>query len=176
LGILVKTLYLLRHAKSSWDQPGLEDFARPLAPRGLKAAPRMGRYMRNQGLVPDLVLCSAALRAQQTWDMVAEALGHEVPVKSLRSLYMASPARILDIVRRQSDAAAGLLLVGHNPAFAGLVLRLAGPGSDKAALRAAQAKFPTAALAVIEFDRDTWSGLRENGGRLVRFATPKSLG
>ena len=171
----MKSLFLLRHAKSSWANPGLDDFDRPLNARGEKAAPKMAAYMRTHGLVPDLVLCSTARRAEQTWDLIDRSLDAGMPVKRLRGLYLASPSRLLEIIRRQSDAVARLLVVAHNPGMEVLAAALAGPGSDPGHLATAKTKFPTAALAVIRFDDDGWSGLSPGSGRLVDFAVPRLL-
>ena len=177
---MAKTILLLRHAKSSWRNPGLGDFDRPLNQRGSEAAPRMGRYMKQQGLVPDLVLCSAACRALQTWDLVAEALDAgssdaDIQVKRLRSLYLASPMRLLDALRRAPDEADSLLLIGHNPGMERLAARLSGAGSRPEALARLEAKFPTGALAELQSEAATWSDLTERSAKLTRFVVPREL-
>lgn len=171
----MKSLLLLRHAKSSWATPDLDDFDRPLNGRGEKAAPRMASYMRSQGLTPDLVLCSTAVRAQQTWDLVQRVLGDSIPVKHQRSLYLAAPSRLLEAIQDQADDVDRLLVVAHNPGMANLAVALAGPKSEPAARSALRAKFPTAALAVLTFNCDHWSEVAAGRGRLVDFATPRSL-
>ena len=90
----MKTVLLLRHAKSSWNHPSLGDFDRPLAPRGRKAAPRIARFMRAEGLIPDVVFCSAALRALETWALVAPGLDADVPLETLRDLYHGTPGQL----------------------------------------------------------------------------------
>ena len=169
------TLYLLRHAKSSWSNPELQDFDRPLNQRGKASAPKMAAYMRAQGLIPGLVLCSAARRARQTWDLVAETLEEEVPLKVYRSLYLASPARLLETLRRQPDGQSPIMMIGHNPGMERLAARLAGPGSDRGALAEVEAKFPTAALAEICFDETDWTRVSPGKGRLLRCVKPKAL-
>ncbi len=171
----MKTLLLLRHAKSSWDDPSLEDFDRPLAPRGEKAAPLMARYLRKMGLRPDLVLCSPALRARQTWSLVARSLDSKIEVKDMRGLYLSSPGRLLDAVRRAPNAASCVMLVGHNPGMENLAMALAGPSSDPPALAKLHAKFPTAALAEIEFEVAAWTNLARGEGCLKRFIRPQDL-
>ncbi|MGF1608211.1 MAG: histidine phosphatase family protein [Kiloniellales bacterium] len=171
----MKTLYLLRHAKSSWADDALADAERPLNRRGEQAAPRMGAYMHDKGWRPDLVLCSSAVRAQQTWALVAAQLGPELPVKHLKSLYLAAPSRLLDVIHRQPDGVGALLLVGHNPGLERLAGLLAGPGSRKRALAAFHDKFPTAALAVLTFETERWADAGEGGGRLTHFVTPREL-
>lgn len=172
---IMKTLLLLRHAKSSWDDPGLEDFDRPLAPRGEQAAPVMAGYLERKGLRPDLVLCSPAARARQTWALVAERLGNGIPVKELQGLYLGAPSRLLDAVRRAPDKVGCVLLVGHNPGMEHLAMALAGPGSKPKALAKLHAKFPTAALAEITFDAASWRDVGHGGGRLKRLVWPKDL-
>jgi phosphohistidine phosphatase len=176
---MARTLLLLRHAKSSWSDPALADFERPLNKRGQKAAPRMGAYLREQGLVPGLVLCSAARRAVETWALAGEALskGGTAPVRTkyLRSLYLAPPSRMLAALRRTPDEAESVLIVGHNPGFEHLALGLAGPGSKPEAQRHMEAKFPTAALAELRFEARRWRDVAPGTGKLVRFVTPKAL-
>jgi len=171
----MKTLLLLRHAKSSWDDPSLEDFDRPLAPRGEKAAPLMAAYLKKKELRPDLVLCSPAARARQTWSLVAQSLGDKVKVKELQGLYLGAPSRLLEAVRRAPDAAPCVMLVGHNPGMEHLAMALAGPSSKPKAMAKLHAKFPTAALAEIEFDAKSWKDLAHGTGRLKRLVQPKDL-
>lgn len=171
----MKTLYLLRHAKSDWSDPSLEDFDRPLAPRGLKAAPRMGRAFRKQGLKLDLVLCSAARRAQETWEQFQSELKQDAHVKVMRSLYLATPSRLLSTVRRVREPAQRVMLIGHNPGFHHLAVRLSGPASKPKALSKLWHKYPTGALAVIKFETATWSAVGDCPGRLVQFLRPKDM-
>jgi phosphohistidine phosphatase len=172
---VIRRLVLLRHAKSSWDDPSLDDFDRPLAPRGAKAAPRMATYLKKKHLRPDLVLCSAALRTVQTWQLVSDVLGGEPEVKFLRGLYLGTPSRLLEAVRRAPDGAACVMLIGHNPGMEGLAVALAGPRSKEKALARLRSKFPTAALAEIEFETQTWAEIERGQGRLRRFVCPRDL-
>ncbi|EKF18067.1 SixA phosphatase family protein [Nitratireductor pacificus] len=171
----MREIILLRHAKSSWDDPTLGDFDRPLAPRGRRAAPLMGHAMAERGLVPDHVLVSSARRAQQTWRLVAVELGLEVVDARLDpGLYMASPERLLAALRDAPPEAARVLLVGHNPGLAELAAALAGPGSDEAALDRMNRKFPSGALARFAFG-GAWRHLDSGAARLVNFLRPKEL-
>lgn len=167
-------LLLLRHAKSRRDEEGPPDHERDLAPRGEKAAPLIGRFLRRHELVPDLVLCSTATRTRRTWELVAGALRREVPVREMRSLYLAAPGRLLEIVRRQDPAVRRLLLVGHNPGLASLALRLAGEGEAAAMARLAE-KFPTAALARLGFAGNAWRDIAPGAARLDAFIRPRDL-
>lgn len=171
----MKTLLLLRHAKSDWAEPGLDDIDRPLAPRGRAAAALMGRHLKAEGLVPDLVLCSSARRAQETWDLVAPELGREVPVRFRKGLYAVSSAALLGALRRVPDDCGRLLVIGHNPEMEDLAHRLAGSGKAKALASLAE-KYPTAALAEIRFAQDGWSKIGEGSGALHRFVRPRDLG
>ena len=171
----MKILLLLRHAKSSWKHPDLADFDRPLNKRGRKAAARMGVFLAAEGLQPDRVLCSAARRAQDTWQLAGGVLGSEVPTKTYRSLYLAGPARLLEVVRRQPAELDRLLLVGHNPGMASLICRLAGPTSDAQALARVTEKYPTAALAELQFAGENWSELALGSARLRRCVIPSDL-
>lgn len=170
----MKTLYLLRHAKSDWSEGGMTDFDRPLAPRGREAAPAMGRYMKSKKLAPDLVLCSAAARAKETWDLVAAELGGAPEVRVLKGLYMASPGRLLDALRKVPAGVRSVLLIGHNPGMEVLAERLVGSGTRKAIARLA-VKYPTGALAAIQFKVDDWAALADGTGHLTRFMRPKDL-
>ena len=168
------SLMLLRHAKSDWSDPGLADFDRPLNKRGRRAAPLIGRYLRKQDLLPDLVLCSSARRARQTWDGVAGELKAEVPVRYLRSLYLAPPSRLLATLQRQPKTIERLMMIGHNPGMENLAAHLAAGGSAELRARM-QEKFPTAALAVFGFEAKVWSGVATGGGELLRFVVARDL-
>lgn len=170
-----RTLYLLRHAKSSWSDPALDDFDRPLNKRGRKAAVEMGKAMKRRGLVPDLLLCSAARRAQDTWALVAPSLGEDLPVRVQRGLYLATPSRLLTALARVPATVERVLLLGHNPGLEQLALRLAGSESKSSALVTLQAKYPTGALAEFLFDTADWSELGSASGRLIRFLRPCDL-
>lgn len=169
----MRRLLLLRHAKSAWPD-GVSDHERALAPRGRDAAPRMGAYLAEQGLIPDLALVSDARRARETWDLVRRSLP-EVPMRLEPRIYEAPLDRLLTVLGETEDAAETLLMVGHNPGFASLTPALAGKG-DPATLARLAEKFPTAGLAVLAFEAARWSEVAPRSGRLERFVTPKSLG
>jgi phosphohistidine phosphatase len=171
----MRTLLLMRHAKSSWDRPELADLDRPLAPRGRKAAPLIARYLEDQRLLPDLVLCSHALRVRETWQLMTPVLGGAVACKTLRSLYSAPPSRLLEPLRRVADEVRVLMAIGHNPGLGGLAAALAGAGPKKA-LQRLRTKFPTAGLAVLTFEIERWTDLAAGAGRLEEFVRPKDLG
>ena len=169
-----KTLILLRHAKSAWDNPSLADFARPLSSRGRKAAPLIGAYLARHGLVPDLVLASSAQRVIETLDLVSAGWPGKPTIRKLKSLYLAMPRemlRRLQAVGREPDR---VMLVGHSPGIADLANWLCSLG--KVEQRASLArKFPTGATAVIEFDVEDWAEVDAETGRLIDFATPKQI-
>jgi phosphohistidine phosphatase len=164
-------LCLLRHAKSSHDDPSLADQERPLAPRGERAARAIGDYMREHGILPALLLCSSATRARQTLDGVSAALGDSATVQIESDLYEASPAELLERLRRIPGDIPSAMLIGHNPALERLALDLAttGPELDDMAR-----KYPTGALAVLEL-AGPWSDLDPGGARLVAFVKPRDL-
>jgi phosphohistidine phosphatase len=169
----MKYVYLLRHAKSSWDDPSLADFDRPLAPRGRDAAPRIGARMQAQGLLPDAVLTSGARRAQETWELVRPYLD-EPQSRVEDNLYGATPEIMFAWLRLLQDEIGSVLLIGHNPGFEELATRLAGGGRKKA-LKRLRKKYPTATLAVLRFDVDQWSEIAWGGAFLDRFIRPKDL-
>lgn len=169
----MRTLMLLRHAKSSWDQPGLDDFDRPLNARGEDAASRIGRYLKRKGQRPDLILCSTAARARATCERALAEID-DVEVVHDDDLYLASSTRILEVLQQTAPEIATLALIGHNPGLEALALRLVGSGSERERQRMAT-KFPTGALAVIAFDCAGWDELGDGTGRLVSFVRPKDL-
>ena len=146
----MKTLLILRHAKSSWGDPTLADHERPLNARGERDAPRMGQLAREERLSPELIISSDAVRARLTAEAMAEAIGYRHQILLDARLYHAGPAEILAVVRSVvEDDASTVLIVGHNPGLAELVAQLTGEPED----------FPTAALARIDLPIDSWSEL-----------------
>jgi phosphohistidine phosphatase len=170
----MKTLLLLRHAKSSWDNPGGRDFDRPLAPRGRRSAPLIGGHLRDRQLLPDLVLCSTARRARETYDLVVPAVGGAA-IQFEQALYLAPPATLLRLVRATPPAVERLLVVGHTPGLQQFAVELAGAG-DASARERLQAKFPTAGLAILVFQAADWSEIAPGAGRLESFVVPNDLG
>ncbi len=169
----MKTLLLLRQAKSAWPD-GVDDQDRPLAERGRRDAPRMGAYMAEVGLEPDFALVSSARRTQETWALVAPTLGKACPSQTVASIYEAEPAAILAAIHAAPQESATLLVIGHNPGFEDLAVLLA-PGGDADTLARLRSKYPTAGLAVIRFDGGRWADAVPGAGRLVAFVTPKTL-
>jgi phosphohistidine phosphatase len=169
----MKTLYVLRHAKSDWGDESLRDFDRPLNERGWKAAKAMGRAMRERELVPDLVLVSPAARTMETLARVEEGFGEALEAIENRGIYLAETETLVDLVRSAPGDAKRLMIVGHNPGMHELVLALAeGPH----ALREEIAhKFPTAALAEISFDVNAWPDVAPCTGIIRYFLKPRDL-
>lgn len=168
----MRRLILLRHAKSAYPE-GVPDHDRPLNERGSAAAPRMGAYLAAEGLRPDHVMVSPARRTIETWEGIAREL-HGIAAETVSSLYEAQALRVLDAVRSAPEAAGSLMVIGHNPGLRDLALLLIGSGvaRSRAALRE---KFPTAALAVIDFEVVSWTAIGRAAGRLERFVSPKGL-
>jgi phosphohistidine phosphatase len=167
LGIMTeRTLLVLRHSKSAYPAD-TADVDRPLATRGQRDAVAVGRWLRDQGLAPDFVVCSPAERARQTWDLVSDQLGWAGQEPGMlrydARLYEASPGDLLTVVQETPDEVAILALVGHNPGAAELVLALAGRR---------ELSFPTSALAVIGFGAG-WAGVSPGSGTLSVLWTPK---
>ena len=168
------TLSLLRHAKSSWANAHLDDFDRPLNGRGEDAAPRMGAFMARRRIAPDLILCSPAVRTRQTLDLVLPHLSDPPKVVYEDALYLASPAALLQRIRKVPAKARHTMLIGHDPGLHVLAQELAGTG-EREDLYALAHKFPTAALAVIGFAVREWAKVRRGAGRLELFVAPKRL-
>ena len=165
-------LLLLRHAKSSWEHPGLSDHDRPLSDRGRRAARAMARTLAAEGLHLDAVLTSSALRARTTCENVLAPLGPEPEVTV--ELYMASPREMLELVREQGPDVSRLAVVGHNPGMHDFAVRLCGDGPPTE-LRRLREKFPTGALAEIDLPGRSWREVGFGTGTLVRFLRPKDL-
>jgi phosphohistidine phosphatase len=170
----MRTLYLLRHAKSDRGNPELSDIERPLAPRGRRAAPAMADYMRERGYRPDLILCSPATRTRETLALLQPVLGSDISVKYDRKLYPGSPDVMLRRLREVDEAIAGVLLIGHNPGLERLAAALA-PRGDRRALARMREKFPTCALAVIHLHIDRWEQADLGAGTLTDFMVPAGL-
>jgi phosphohistidine phosphatase len=177
-----RELVLFRHAKSAW--PDVPDHERPLAGRGIRAAPVMGRWLRDAGLVPDLVLCSTARRARETWQFAQPGLAATPPVSFEDRIYGEDATELLALIREVPPATGRLLLIGHNPAIEDLALMLAAPGPDPGApgpdptgpgaLERMRAKFPTAAIAVLQ-TAGTWRAVAPGRARLTAFVTPRDV-
>lgn len=161
----MKTLLLLRHAKSSWDDSSIRDFDRPLADRGKRDAPRIGRALKDRGPAPDLIVSSPAMRAKQTVEAAINAAGFTAPLQFDESIYDASLADLMRVIRSLPDNKSTVLMAGHNPGFEGLVHRLSG----------ASERMPTAALAAIEFPVDHWQDVEDGQGKLLWLLTPRQL-
>lgn len=168
----MKTLTLLRHAKSTWDDPVARDFDRPLNRRGRKAARTIGREMRDKDLAFDAVIASPAVRVMETLADVGEGYGGGIAPSYDKRIYLASAATLLDLIHAVDDGVERLLVVGHNPGLEQLVLLLAqeGPLRMEAAV-----KYPTATLAEIAIPVERWSDVKEGAGMLVRFIRPRDL-
>ena len=170
----MKTLILMRHAKSAWDDPLQKDIDRPLAPRGRKAAPKVGGWLKAQRYRPDVVLCSTARRARETLELVRASLPKDATVEPVRGLYMAAPREMLTELGRVPATAETVMLVGHNPGMGSLAVLLAGSG-DEAALANMHAKFPTGGVAVLGFDVARWSEIAPGNGKLLAFLRPRDI-
>jgi phosphohistidine phosphatase len=167
-------LLLLRHAKSSWDMPGLHDYERPLNLRGRASAPLMGRHMADHGLLPDRVLCSGARRTRETFAGIVPFLTADFEASFQRAVYEAPEDGYPALIGRLGGRARTLLLIGHNPAIQACALDLIGRGNPDL-IEEIGTKFPTAGLAVVDFDRNDWSGLERGSGRVVAFFRPREL-
>jgi phosphohistidine phosphatase len=162
----MKTLLVLRHAKSSWNDPARDDHERRLNKRGRRDGPRMGELVREYGLIPDLVISSDAVRARLTAEAMAEAAGYTGEVLLDPHLYLASPADILSVLRTVRENADTVMIVGHNPGLEELVEQLTSEQPD----------LPTGALAQIVLPIVRWRDLEPSTrGRLMGHWRPKEL-
>jgi len=168
----MKSLLLLRHAKSSRDDPRIADFDRPLAKRGREAAPEVGSFLHQAKLIPDLILCSTARRTQETAELALAKLGRHTTLRLVDSLYLAPSEQILKAIHGVDAKVNTLLVIGHNPGLAQLASHLAASG-DKAAIHRLRDKYPTSGLAVLEAGIGAWSKL--DRAKLIQFVTPADL-
>jgi phosphohistidine phosphatase len=162
----MKTLLIMRHAKSSWEESEMHDHDRPLNKRGKLNAPRMGRLLREQDLVPELILTSSARRARDTAEAVADQSGYEGDIKVVEELYAAPPEAYLEALAAIDDHYERVLVIGHNPGLEELLEVLTG---EREAL-------PTAAIAWVDLSIQSWQALTdETSGTLVKLWRPKDL-
>lgn len=162
----MKTLLLMRHAKSSWKHPELPDAERGLAKRGKKDAPRMGHLLKDKELVPQVILCSSAARARQTAEAVAQACGFKGQADFQESLYLAEPEGYITALHAVPDAVERVLVIGHNPGLEGLLQSLCGRVEA----------LPTSTIAFLSLPLVKWAELSaESEGELVEVMRPKDL-
>lgn len=173
----MKTIYILRHAKSDWGDPAIKDQDRSLNDRGREAAPRMGVYIRAKKYKPELVLCSTARRTVETLELVRGNLGGAA-VAFEEGLYLAEVRYLLERVRKLDDAVGSVMLIGHNPGLEQLAKALSSsPTSegDEERHKRMREKFTTCAFAVITMPFDTWRAVKAGAGELKDFMRPKDL-
>lgn len=170
----VRTLLLLRHAKSSWKNPALSDHDRPLAPRGERAAERLAHHLQAEALRPALVLCSSARRARDTLEALRPALDDATVIRIEDSLYGADADELLDRLHAVDPRVSSVLVVGHNPGLEDLAIHLAGDG-DQTALTQLRTKFPTGALATLDLGRSDWARLGRGQAFLTNLVLPRAL-
>ena len=161
----MKTLFLMRHAKSSWDEPDVADIDRPLNERGRRTAPFMGRLMAERDLCPEKVLCSPARRARETAELVVNAAGISFETEVVDEIYEASTGTLARTVAAIDDRHASAMILGHNPGMEGLVAYLTGQ----------TVSMPTAALAIIRLVIDSWSKTEERCGQLEVIIRPRDV-
>lgn len=161
-----RTLLLMRHAKSSWNDASLPDEERPLNKRGREAAKRMGRYLREHGLVPDAIVCSTAVRARETAERLIAATGSELEPQFARSLYFEGINAYLEAIGGAEDSVRRLMVIGHNPDIEEVIERIVGVNEA----------MPTGAIACVEVKSKSWREFGLNPrGRLLDVLRPKSL-
>jgi phosphohistidine phosphatase len=161
----MKNLIVIRHAKSSWDDPALADIDRPLNKRGKRDAPLMGGILKFRELAPDRIISSPAKRARKTAKLIAAGVGCDAGTIDVRErIYMQGVPALIELVQELDDAWKRVYLVGHNPDLTELVNRLAGEGIDN---------IPTCGVASIEFEVDSWAHVMAGAGRLAFFDYPK---
>lgn len=162
----MKTLLVMRHAKSDWGAAAASDHQRPLAPRGVMAARRMGEFIAEAGAIPDLIVSSPAVRALTTVELASEAGRWACPIVTAPELYASNPARVLEIVAAVDGGPTRVLIAGHEPTWSSLVGGLIGGG---------RVRMPTAATACIDFAVNAWDRIEWGRGELRWLVIPKML-
>ncbi|WP_375392325.1 histidine phosphatase family protein [uncultured Sphingomonas sp.] len=170
----MKTLTLLRHAKSGWDDPVARDFDRPLNGKGRRAAQVVGRHLRREGLRFDHVVASPAVRVEQTLAEVRQGYGGGLAPAWDKRIYLASAATLLEVVRELPDVHEAVLLVGHNPGLEDLVMLLV-PDAEEGLRGEVEEKYPTASVAELQLPVERWADAAEGGAALRRFVRPRDL-
>ncbi|HEX7856654.1 MAG TPA: histidine phosphatase family protein [Sphingobium sp.] len=170
----MKTVTLLRHAKSDWNDSVSRDFDRPLNERGKRAARLMGEWARTQKLRFDAIVASPAVRVTETLDHFLEAYGHSVDTRWDRRIYLASSATLLDVLRDLPDDLGAVLMVGHNPGLEDLVLDTVPDSASDSLREAVEAKYPTATIAALRFEAEHWTDIARPA-TLTAFTRPRDL-
>lgn len=170
----MKTLYLLRHAKTESAKATEGDIDRKLTPRGIDASKTVGSYLRERGYNPAFVICSPARRTRETFELVMRSAGLAPPHRFEKVIYLATIDKIMDQITKMDDHIKSLMIVGHNPGMHHLAITLAQP--ENTDMRTTLAlKYPTGALTVLRFAVDSWKSIEPGEGELIDFATPDSL-
>lgn len=172
---MTKTLFLLRHAKSGWDDPVARDFDRPLNKKGEKAAHIMGEWMASNGITFEHVIASPAVRVIDTLDCLWAGYGRKIEPTWERRIYLASSATLLDVVRECSDDHDSLLMVGHNPGMEDVIFDLVPDDGSSPLREEVEIKFPTATFAQIELPLSHWTDVGKPVGHLKRLVRPRDL-
>jgi phosphohistidine phosphatase len=174
----MKRLFLLRHAKAVPGGAKVDDHARELAPRGRSDAPNMGRYMRKNDFLPDLVLCSTSKRTVETAELAFAEFRKRPDTEFVDALYLAEADGVIAAIRAVPDARVSACIVGHNPGVevcAGILAREPVKRKERDAFDALEEKFPTCALSILDFDLKRWRDLEPHSGKLVDFVRPRDL-
>lgn len=172
----MKTLTILRHAKSGWDAPVERDFDRPINERGRRGAELVGQYLKREALPVDRIVASPAVRVTETLDIFQPAAGlADLEPHWDRRIYLASAATLFDVIRETGRDAQHLLISGHNPGLEDLILMLAPEATDDALRAQVEEKLPTSAMARLDIAIDDWHAIETGTGKLSMFIRPRDL-
>ncbi|MBH71592.1 MAG: phosphohistidine phosphatase [Pelagibacteraceae bacterium] len=170
----MKTIFLLRHAKSSWDNLNLDDFDRPLSNKGIKASKKIGNYLKTNKFVPDIIYCSTAKRAKQTWELTNRIIKKKKNILYKDNLYMANLSEFMKIIKKTKNKFKNLMIVSHNPGIESLAIELSKNENNKFH-QIINIKYPTGALVVIKFNLNDWGKINYKKGEIYEFIKPKEL-
>ena len=170
----MKTIFLLRHAKSNWDNTKLEDFDRPLAIRGIKSCKKIGKFLKKKKLVPDIVYCSTAVRAKQTWNLLNRIVEKKKNIIYEDQLYMANSSIFMNFVKKTDDNFKTLMIVSHNPGIENFAVELI-KNKESNFYKDINLKYPTGGIAIINFKLKHWSKINYETGDIYEFIKPREL-
>ena len=169
----MKTIFLLRHAKSSWDNSQLEDFDRPLSTRGEKSSIKIGKYIKNKNIIPDIVYCSSAKRAKKTWELINKVIKKKNNIFFKKDLYMADSETFMSTIKKTKNSNKSIMIVSHNPGIESFCLELSKENNEY--INDIKTKYPTGSLAILKVNLKKWSEIRYESGIIYEFIKPRKL-
>ena len=170
----MKTIFLLRHAKSKWGDPNISDFDRPLADRGIKSAKKIGKYLKKKNYTPNVVYCSSALRAKQTCECINRIIKKKKNIIYKKDLYMSDSGTFIKFLKNTKDKYNSAMIISHNPGIENFAIEMI-QNKDNEIYDNINAKYPTGGLVIIKLKNSNWSKLKFESGEVCEFIKPREL-